>query len=184
VRRHPDSPAAVPLETLAAQLSRRRWQRYRILEGHRGPIVADFVAVRAVASHSGYRESLPGPQIWVLIRRPLPTPGQSKAPELKYYLSNASADTPLAELIRVCGMRWPIACCFEEGKGELGMDHYELRCWRGWYHHMTLVILAHHFLVRLRQRLMTRAAAAAAAALAPAGESVGARERGRDARAC
>ena len=51
-------------------------------------------------------------------------------------------------------MRWPIECCFEEGKGELGMDHYELRFWRGGYHHMTLVILAHHFLVRLRQRLM------------------------------
>jgi len=34
------------------------------------------------------------------------------------------------------------------------MDHYELRFWRGWHHHMTLVILAHHFLVRLRQRLM------------------------------
>ena len=54
-------------------------------------------------------------------------------------------------------MRWPIECCFEEGKGELGMDQYELRFWRGWYHHMTLVILAHHFLVRLRQRLMARA---------------------------
>ncbi len=37
------------------------------------------------------------------------------------------------------------------------MDQYELRFWRGWYHHMTLVLLAHHFLVRLRQRLMARA---------------------------
>jgi hypothetical protein len=37
------------------------------------------------------------------------------------------------------------------------MDQYELRFWRGWYHHMTLVILAHHFLVRLRQRLMGHA---------------------------
>jgi SRSO17 transposase len=84
-------------------------------------------------------------------------PGQTKPPELKYYVSNAAADMPLAELIRICGMRWPIECCFEEGKGELGMDQYELRFWRGWYHHMTLVILAHHFLVRLRQRLMARA---------------------------
>jgi SRSO17 transposase len=55
----------------------------------------------------------------------------AKAPELKYYLSSASADTPLAELLRVVGMRWPIECCFEEGKGELGMDQYELRFWRG-----------------------------------------------------
>jgi SRSO17 transposase len=56
-------------------------------------------------------------------------------------------------------MRWPIEWCFEEGKGQLGLDQYELRFWRGWYHHMTLVLLAHHFLVRLRQRLMARAAA-------------------------
>ncbi len=159
-RLHPHSPPAVPVETLAAQLARRRWRRYRILEGRKGPIVADFVALRALASRSGYREGLPGPEVWVLLRRPLPVPGQTnptKTPELKYYLSNAPADTPLTELIRICGMRWPIECCFEEGKGELGMDQYELRFWRGWYHHMTLVLLAHHFLVRLRQRLMARA---------------------------
>lgn len=168
-RLHPDSPPAVPVEILAEQLARRRWQRYRLLEGRKGPIVADFVALRALASRTGYREGVPGPEIWVLIRRPFPLPGQVKPPELKYYLSNAPADTPLAELIRVCGMRWPIECCFEEGKGEVGMDHYELRFWRGWHHHMVLVILAHHFLVRLRQRLMDRDAATAPTpgALAP-----------------
>jgi SRSO17 transposase len=153
-RLHPDSPPAVPVETLLSQLARRRWRRYRILEGRKGPIVADFVALRALASRSGYREGVPGPEVWVLIRRPLPLPGQTEPPELKYYVSNAPADTPLAELVRVCGMRWPMESCFEEGKGELGMDHYELRFWRGWHHHMTLVILAHHFLVRLRLRLM------------------------------
>jgi SRSO17 transposase len=167
-RLHPGSPPAVPLEVLASQLARRRWRRYRVLEGRRGPIVADVVAVRALASRRGYREGVPGPEVWVLIRRPLPVPGQTKAPEVKYYLCNAAADTPLTELLRVCGMRWPIESCFEEGKGELGMDQYELRFWRGWYHHMTLVILAHHFLVRLRQRLLARSASTLAAA-APAG---------------
>jgi SRSO17 transposase len=177
-RRHPDSPPPVPVATLASQLARRRWRRYRLLEGRKGPIVADFVAVRALASRRGYREGVPGPEVWVLIRRPLPTPAQSAPPELKYYLSNAPADTPLAELLRVAGMRWPIECCFEEGKGELGMDQYDLRFWRGWYHHMTLVILAHHFLVRLHQRLMTPATPAPAAPLA---EPPGVREGGRSA---
>jgi SRSO17 transposase len=175
-RLHPDSPPAVPLETLASQLARQRWQRYRLLEGRKGPIVADFVALRALASRRGYREGLPGPEVWVLIRRPLPALGQTKAPERKYYLSNAPADTPLAELLRICGMRWPIECCFEEGKGELGMDQYELRFWRGWYHHMTLVILAHHFLVRLHQRLMARATATPALLTEPPRV----REGGRD----
>jgi SRSO17 transposase len=56
----------------------------------------------------------------------------------------------------VSGMRWPIEACFTEGKSEVGLDHYELRSWRGWHHHMTLVILAHFFLVRLQQRLKRR----------------------------
>jgi SRSO17 transposase len=177
-RLHPDSPPAVPLETLAKQVSRRRWRRYRLLEGRKGPIVADFVALRALASRSGYREGVPGPEVWVLIRRPLPLPGQTEPPELKYYLSNAPADTPLAELIRICGMRWPIECCFEESKGQVGMDHYELRFWRGWQHHMTLVILAHHFLARLRQRLMV---CAAVTSPAPLEERPEGREGGLDA---
>jgi SRSO17 transposase len=169
-RLHPDSPPAVPVETLAAQVARRRWQRYRILEGRKGPIVADFIALRVLASRTGYREGVPGPEVWLLIRRPFPLPGQTKPPDLKFYLSNAPADTPLAELIRVCGIRWTIECCFEEGKGEVGMDHYELRFWRGWHHHMTLVILAHHFLVRLRQRLMNRAPTTAPLVASPLGE--------------
>jgi hypothetical protein len=81
----------------ASQLGRRRWRRYRILEGRTGAIVADFVALRARASRSGYREGLPGPEVWVLLRRPLPLPGQTdptKAPELKCYFSNAAAPMP------------------------------------------------------------------------------------------
>jgi SRSO17 transposase len=56
----------------------------------------------------------------------------------------------------VSGLRWPIESCFEESKEEVGLYHYELRFWRGWHHHMTTVILAHHFLVRLRLRLTAR----------------------------
>jgi len=159
-RLHPDSPPALPLTAVAAQVPARRWQRYRILEGRKGPIVAEFVALRAVASRSGYREGLPGPEVWVLIRRAVSAPAKATddagEPALKYYLSNAPVETPLAELIRICGLRWAIECCFAEGKGELGLDDYELRSWPGWHHHMTLVILAHHFLVRLRQHLMAR----------------------------
>jgi hypothetical protein len=59
----------------------------------------------------------------------------------------------------MCGARWPIEVCFAESKGELGLDHYETRSWQGWHHHMTLVALAHHFLVRLRVHLQALAEA-------------------------
>lgn len=152
-RPHPSSPPKLRLDALATQLPAGQWRRYRILEGSKGPLVADFVALRAVA----VRSRTPGPEVWVLLRRTIPEPGE--APVLKYYLSQAPTDTPLATLVRVSGLRWPIESCFAEGKSEVGLDHYELRFWRGWRHHMTLVILAHHFLVRLQRRLDQRGGA-------------------------
>jgi hypothetical protein len=137
-RLHPASPAKVPLEELAQQWPSSAWQRYRLLEGHKGPLVAAFLALRAVLP----LDRLPGPEVWVVIRRKVS--GEAEEPEWKFYLSNAPVETPLSTFVRVSGMRWPIETCFAACKGELGMDHYELRFWRGWHHHMTLVILAHH----------------------------------------
>jgi len=56
-------------------------------------------------------------------------------------------------------MRWPIESILEEAKGEVGMDHYEMRSWIGWHHHLLLVSLAHHFLVRLRIQFQEQAPA-------------------------
>ena len=50
-------------------------------------------------------------------------------------------------------MRWPVEAAIEECKSEVGMDHNEVRSWRGWQHHLTMTLLAHHFLVRQRCRL-------------------------------
>jgi hypothetical protein len=146
-QRHPDSPDPQTVAAWTAHVPAAAWQRYRILEGSKGPLLADFVAVRVVA----VRDRLPGPTVWLVIRRTVPEPGEE--PVYKYYLSNAPDDLPLLALVWVSGMRWPIERCFTEGKDELGLDHYECRFWRGWHHHMTLVILAHHFLVRLQERL-------------------------------
>ncbi len=173
----PTSPPKPPLDQYAALIPPARWRRYRVLEGSKGPLVADFAAVRAVA----VRDKLPGPEVWVLLRRKVDQ--TSADPDLKVYLSCAPATTGLDELVRVSGMRWPIEACFAEGNGELGLDHYELRFWRGWYHHMTLVILAHHFLVRMQQRLTTREGGLAASepALARRANRRGGPARRRDA---
>jgi SRSO17 transposase len=96
------------------------------------------------------REGLPGPEVWLVLRRNLVTG------ELKAYLCKAPADTPLAMLGRLSGMRWPIETCFEDGKHYVGMGDYEGRSWRGWHHHMTLCILAHFFLVRACLRLKNK----------------------------
>jgi SRSO17 transposase len=188
-RLHPASPAPQRVDTWAAGVPPDRRQHYRLLEGSKGPLVAAFVAVRVVMVRAG----LPGPEGWLLVRRSAPT--DAAEPEDKYYLSNAPAETPLAALVRLSGMRWPIEACFAEGRQELGLDHYETRTWRGWHHHTTLVILAHHFLVRLQRRLDPReggrhagpAAGAARRDSDAPGPALAARaggaERGRGARA-
>ena len=73
--------------------------------------------------------------------------------EQKAFRSNAPATLRVARRITVSGLRWPVEQCFEVAKQELGMGDYEVRAWPGWQHHMTLVLLAHFFLVRVQVRL-------------------------------
>ena len=144
------SPKPRSVEAIVAQIPARAWSRATIKEGSKGPIVCDFACLRVVES----RTSLPGPELWLVIRRNLDDPT-----ELKFYFSNAPIETPLLELVRLSGLRWPIEIIFEESKGELGFDHYETRSWLGWHHHMWLVSLAHHFLVHLRLKFKDKAPA-------------------------
>ncbi len=70
--------------------------------------------------------------------------------ELTFYLTCAPQATTLAELVQVAGARWTIESSFELAKTEVGLDHYEVRRWPGWYRHITLALLAHAFLVVTR----------------------------------
>jgi SRSO17 transposase len=137
-------------DELLRRLPKTAWVRSTIKEGSKGPIVCDFAFVRVTET----RGNLPGPRLWLIIRRNVADPS-----EVKFYLSNAPEAIETVRLVRMSGMRWPIELTFEEGKGEVGMDQYETRSWIGWHHHMTLVMLAHHFLVWVRVRWMDRAPA-------------------------
>ena len=138
------------VDEVVPHIPKEAWLRATIKEGSKGPIVCDFAFLRVIESRQGQ----PGPELWLVIRRNVQDPT-----EIKFYLSNAPDDTPLVELVRVSGMRWPIESIFEESKGEVGFDQYETRSWLGWHHHMCLSFLAHHFLVRLRVKLKDRAPA-------------------------
>jgi SRSO17 transposase len=135
-------PAPTTVAEVAAAVPAEGWSCQSIKEGSQGPLVAAFAMQRVIA----VRHGLPGPEIWLVLRR---TP----AGELKTYLCNAPADTASSQLVRISGMRWTIETCFETGKQYLGLGDYEVRSWRGWHHHMTLVILALSFMVRLQGRL-------------------------------
>jgi SRSO17 transposase len=87
-----------------------------------------------------------GMRRWLLVRCDAEDPD-----EYAYFLAYGPEETAVAELIRVCTMRWQIEEGFAQAKGEVGLDQYEVRQWEAWHRHATLSLLAHAYLVVLRQ---------------------------------
>jgi SRSO17 transposase len=81
---------------------------------------------------------------WLLMRRRRSDGG------LAFYACYGPATTSLLGLVRVAGTRWVVEEGFEQAKSEVGLDHYEVRRWPGWYRHITLALLAHAFLAVTR----------------------------------
>jgi SRSO17 transposase len=72
--------------------------------------------------------------------------------ELAFYHCHNPHHEPVSELVRVAGSRWPIEECFETGKGQVGLDNYQVRLYHAWYRHMSLAMLAHTFLAVIAHR--------------------------------
>lgn len=129
----------IPVEERLAEIPTAGWQRLSAGDGAKGPRLYDW----AWLPHAG---AAPGWQKGLLVRRSLREPRH-----LTYYLTHAPAATPLARLVQVAGSRWTIEACFEAAKGEVGLDQYEVRSWRGWHRHITLAMLAHAYLAVLQK---------------------------------
>ena len=145
--RKPTAPrreAARTAAQIAHELPAAAWTALQVREGAVGPLVFEFAAIRAW----GIRHRKPGPPSWLLIRRSL-----DAEPELKCYVSNADAETPLATLALVACTRCRVEEFLEDCKSYLGMTQYETRSYVGWHHPMTLVGLAHLFVTLVQNRL-------------------------------
>ena len=132
------------VQELAKNINDYFWYRRTVSEGTKGPIVYEFTRRRVILSAAG----LPQKTVWLLIRRNLDDDRQ-----YSYFISNASSSTSLKTLVWLSGLRWAIEQCFEETKTELGMDHYEVRKFPGWQHHMLTSMLSHFFLWHLKIRM-------------------------------
>jgi SRSO17 transposase len=134
----------ITVSTLATNINDYFWYRRKVSEGTKGPIEYEFTKRRIILSNNG----LPQKTVWLIIRRTI-----EEEPVYKYYLSNAPTSARLSLFVWLSGIRWAIEQCFEETKSELGMDHYEVRKYAGWHHHMLTSMLAHFFLWHLKIRL-------------------------------
>jgi SRSO17 transposase len=121
-------------DALAAQLPAQAWKKISAGAGAKGPrqYRRARAAIRPLEDTRSY---------WLLVRRSLTDPD-----DLAYYLCHGPERTPLRELVRVAGARWAIEETFQTGKGQVGLDQYQVRRYDSWYRHITLAMLAHAFL--------------------------------------
>ena len=131
-------PAEVPARQLVARLPARTWRRLSAGDGAKGPRVYDWARVALT------RPGWPGRGFWLLARRRL------SDGELAFYACFGPARTTLAELVRVAGSRWAVEESFQAAKGQVGLDHYQVRRYDAWYRHTTLALVAQAFLAAVR----------------------------------
>jgi SRSO17 transposase len=127
------------VKTLLAALPEDRWTRLSAGDGAKGPRWYDWQWLPLADPVD------PQWRRWLLVRRRMSAPKEMTA-----YVVFAPQATALEEVVRVAGSRWTIESGFEAAKGEVGLDHYEVRSWTGWYRHITLVMWAYALLTVLR----------------------------------
>lgn len=133
------------------------WETFHVKDGQKGPIVwrAKAARFRMKLPHpdggrKGTGYGLPSCPLWLIVARNVLTG------EIKYFVSNAPAGTPLEELLRVAFSRWHIERCFQDEKSFLGMDHFECRRYQAIRRHLVLTAISHLFLAQTRLEQMRR----------------------------
>src|SRR6266481_2246561 len=139
------------------------WTHLTVRDGEKGPVEIEMLRHRV---QTRIERKRPGPEEWLVVtRRPLTedrtweprasrdATDQDACDRYQYYLtptcvSDVELEEPsLAELARVIKAGACIEASFKRGKGEVGMDAYQVRTWHGWHHHMALSLLAVWFLI-------------------------------------
>lgn len=122
----------------------QNWQRFRVKDGEKGPMVWE---VKHARFYPQLEDGDPGRPGHLIVARNV-----LKTDEVKYFVSNAPPDTPMATLLLAAFSRCHVERCFEDEKTELGFDHYEGRNYRGLMRHQALTAVTHLFLEEMREQ--------------------------------
>ena len=132
--------------------TRQQWKRVKIKDATRGPVIWEFKAARVHLVDATNRDnniSYPTDRrYWLIVAR------QPNTGEVKYFVSNASADAKLLDQLRVAFSRWHIEKWFERAKQQAGFGAFEVRTYTSLIRHWLCSRLAMYFLaaetIRLR----------------------------------
>jgi SRSO17 transposase len=126
-----------------SRLRDQPWQRFRVKDGHKGPMVWECKHVMLTVKGA---DGLPGETLHLLVARDVLNPE-----DLKFLVSNAPPGTSVGTLLLVAFSRWRVERCFEDQKSEIGLDQYEGRRYLGLKRHLILSCVSYLFLARVRQ---------------------------------
>ncbi|MGH3711609.1 MAG: IS701 family transposase [Pseudonocardiaceae bacterium] len=136
--------APIRLSNFARELKSFRTVTWR--DGSKGRMRGRFYAARVYSAERHTKTTRPALKpIWLIVE----DAGEEKRP-FKFYFSNLPESTSLKRLVTLIKLRWRVERDYQELKGEIGLDHFEGRTWRGFHHHATLCAVAHGFLALRR----------------------------------
>ena len=133
---------------IIALLPPKAWRRISWRDGTKGPLAADFCAIRARAAdgpETTDRVHLPGDEVWLVAER-------RSATETRYHLTNHAANASLKTIANAIKARWSCEQAHQQLKEELGLDHFEGRSWRGLHNHALMTLICFAFLQQERLR--------------------------------
>jgi SRSO17 transposase len=142
------SPEAKTVEELLQhdpRLRKKRWKPWRVKDGEKGPMLWEVKCVRFYPQDD---RGLPGPRHQLMVARNVLDPS-----ELKYFVGFAPPRTRVPTLLLVGFSRWRVERCFEDGKGEIGLSHYEGRLYLGLKRHLILSAVSYLFLMEGKEAL-------------------------------
>lgn len=119
------------------------WKVYRVKDTDKGPSVWEVRETTFYPQH----DHVPGTRQRLLVARDVVTG------EVKYFLSNALDAILVQDLLTVAFSRWNIERNFEDAKGEVGLDHFEVRQYRAILRHLAISNVSLLFLAEQTARL-------------------------------
>ena len=150
-RRHGDPLAARELaQRLAAD---RGFRRYTWREGTAAPLSARFAFMRVVPAADDGSEPRRRDRVWLVCE----WRDGDDAPR-HFHLATYKR-MPFVQLVHLLKERWRTERVYQDLKGELGLDHFEGRRFRGWHHHVSVALCCFAFLAAERARASPPSAA-------------------------
>jgi SRSO17 transposase len=143
--RRRDAPMA--LSQIAAQLGPGRFRRVTWRDGTKAALSSRFAFARVKLPRRDNLEPETHDAEWLVVEWP-----EGEAEPTKYFLTTLGRRLSKKQIVRLIKERYRTERAYQELKGELGLDHFEGRRYRGWQHHVSVALACYAFVIGERVR--------------------------------